>query len=344
MASARLLLTACWLALVPGAAFGDATILAQAKEAAAVAKPLQKLTGAYVTSLSYSPLFLALEKGYLRDAGIDLQLQEVRSASDTIAFLGRGDIDVAFGNIGVPLFNAIDRGVDVKVVAGMSAYPKNAATLSPAPIVVRKALADSGEVKSVQDLKGRKVAFNTRGGIIEYLVAGALAQAGLKIADIQVATIPFPDMIVALANGAVDAAVMPEPISTAARDRGVGTVLAPNPVPGALATTILFGKNLLTDAQAPAAKSLLQALRRAANELRSANDIMSDANLQIWSKYTKLPVPLIRKTAPYNFPNDLALDTASLLDQQKYLVESKQIAKPLALDRLIDSRFAIKAQ
>jgi NitT/TauT family transport system substrate-binding protein len=340
MTSFRLLLMTCWLALVPGAACFDA--LAQANEPAAGAKPLHKLVGAYVTSLSYSPLFLALEKGYLRDAGIDLQLQEVRSASDTIAFLGRGDIDVAFGNIGVPLFNAIERGVDVKVVAGMSTYPEKADTLSPAPIVVRKALADSGEVKSVKDLKGRKVAFNTRGGVIEYLVAGALKQAGLTVADIEVATIPFPDMIVALSNGAVDAAVMPEPISTAARERGVGAVLVPNPVPGALATTILIGKNLVNEAQAPAGKALLQAMRRAANELQSASAIMSEANLPIWSKYTKLPVPLIRKTAPYDFPRDLALDTGSLLDQQTYLVDTKQIAKPLPLERLIDARFVIK--
>jgi len=155
-------------------------------------------------------------------------------------------------------------------------------------------------------------------------------------------TMPFPDMIVALANGAVDAAIMPEPISTAARERGVAVVLDRNPVPGALATVLLFGKNLLTGSDTSAANALLRALRRAANELHSPESIMSPGNLQIWSKHTKMPAETIRKTMPYVFARDLALDVASLLDQQKYLSNIGRISRQFPVERLLDSRFVVR--
>src|SRR5262249_36557676 len=151
----------------------------------------------------------------------------------------------AFGNIGAPLFNAIERNIDVKVVAGMSYYPADPSALSPAPILVRKALADGGDVKSQADLKGRKVAFNARAGLIEYLMAGSIRKAGLSVSDLNVVTIAFTDMAIALSTGAVDAAIAPEPMSTAVRERNIGAVLVPNPVPGAMATAVMFGKNLL---------------------------------------------------------------------------------------------------
>jgi NitT/TauT family transport system substrate-binding protein len=226
----------------------------------------------------------------------------------------------------------------------MSYYPKDASVLSPAPIFVRKALADSGAVTTVSDLKGKKIALNARGGIVEYLFAERLKRANLTIADIGIEILSFPDMTIALSNGIIDAAILPEPITTAARERGLGVVLERNPVPGALAQALLFGKNLLADAEAPLADAVLRALRRAGNELQSPQAIMAEGNLQIYSKYTKVPPETIRKTAPYFFTRDLAVDVANLMDQQKYLVDSGRIARALPADRLVDRRLALRVQ
>ena len=150
-------------------------------------------------------------------------LDIVQSASDVVAFLGRGTLDLAFGNIGAPLFNAGERGINVKIVASMSYYPSDPRTLSPAPIMMRKAL--EGVVKSLPDLRGRKIAFNTRGGVIEYLVGGAAQREGMRVSDFDVVTMAFPNMSAALANGAIDAAVMPEPLATATRQQNIGVVI-----------------------------------------------------------------------------------------------------------------------
>lgn len=315
-------------------------VLAQATPAGK--PPARTLRSAYVPSLSFSPVFLAVEKGYFQAENVNVNLQIVQSVSDAIAFLGIGQLDLAFGNISDTLFNAISRGVDVKIVSSMSYAPRDRSVLSPTPIFARKALWDSGAVKSMTDLKGRKIALNARGGIVEYQVDQSLKRLGLSIKDVQIETLPFPDMPIALANGAVDGAIMPEPISTAARARGAGVVVDPNPAPGVLITVVLFGKNLLAESEAPVANAALRALRRAANELQTPEAILSRENLAIWSKYTKIPAETVGKGAPYVFARDLALDFTSLLDQQKFLLEGGRISGQLPVERLVDRRFVVR--
>jgi len=322
----------------PGA--GAALLLAQAGQTGK--PPLRKLRGAYVVSLSFSPLFLAVDKGYFQAENIDMEIQVVQSAADVVAFLGVGQMDIAFGNISDTFFNAINRKVDIKIVGGMSYTPKEIGILSPTPIFARKALFDSGAVKSMADFKGRKIALNARGGIVEFQVSQSLRRIGMSIKDVEIETLPFPDMPIALTKGAVDGAIMPEPIATSARERGIGVVIDPNPAPGIVVTTVMFGKNLLADAEAPLANAVLRALRRASNELQSPEAIMSRENIPIWAKYTKLPTETVAKTKPYVFARDLALDVDNLLEQQKFLAESGRISAQFPAERVIDSRFVIR--
>src|SRR5438067_1012334 len=96
------------------------------------------------------------------------------------------------------------------LLAGACQAPAPAAP----PPVVRKDLYDSGELRAPADLRGRRVAMNTRGASPEYLLTKVLDGAGLTLDDVDLVTIPFPDMPAALANGSVDAAIPAEPAAT----------------------------------------------------------------------------------------------------------------------------------
>ncbi len=302
-------------------------------------RKMEIVKGAHLKSLSFSPLYLAMEKGYLREEGIEVELQIVQSASQVVAFLGAGQLDMAFGNIGAPLFNAAGRDLKVQAVAGMSYYPADPKVRSPAPVIASKALVDSGAIKSVADLKGRKFAFNTRGGVIEYLATGALTRAGLKISDIDIVTLEFPSMATALSNGAIDAAILPEPLATSTLQRGLGAVIDPNPEPGAMATILMFGPTLLDDKRAATAAALLRALRRAAAEIATPESVMSSAHIDIWAKATELPPALIARTAPYVFHPKLAVSAQDFQRQQKLLEANALIPAGVPRDKLI-SRYA----
>lgn len=302
----------------------------------------RKLTVAYLKSLSFSPLFLAVEKHYLADEGIEVDLKIVATVSEVIAFLGLGQIDAAVGNSGVPFLNAVSRGVDVKIVGGLGGAPADVDTLSANPIIVRKALADAGTVKTGADLRGRKVAVNAVGGIVEYQTARGLKQSGLALKDIELVTLRgFPDMLAALANGAIDASILPEPLAATARAKGIGATLVPNPAPGTMITSVMLGQTLLAPGEKATVERLLKALRRAANELQSPAAIMAPEHREIWSRWVDVPPAVIAQTAPYAFARDLAVDVADFMRQQSYLVETGQITAALPADRIIDARYAI---
>jgi NitT/TauT family transport system substrate-binding protein len=301
------------------------------------------VVASYVPSLSFLPLFLAVDKGYLAAEGVDLDLQVGRTASDDVAFLGNGQLDAAFGNFGDALLNGIKRGLDIRVAASMS-YNPDSAQVSPSGLMVAKALWDSGAVKTSADLKGRRVTLNTLGGVVEYQIAKALERGGLTVQDVELVPIPFPDMPLALKNGAVDAGLMPEPWSTVAREQGAGAMLVPNPAPGLLVTVLLFGSGLLRPEREAAAQAFLRGLRRAGNELLTSEAVTSEENVATLVKYTRVQEDLVRKAAPYHFERDLAVDVASLLDQQRYLLQQGRLEydQPLPESQLVDARLVVR--
>ncbi len=303
--------------------------------------PRTTLKVAYVPVLAFAPLYRGLAKGYFTDAGIDVDLLVVQSASDAIAFLGTGQMDVAFGNVGAPFFNAVNRDINVRVVGGNAYYQRDPATLAATPLLVRRQLMDEGTVRSPADLKGRSVAINAPAGILEYSLARVLAGSQLTLEDVDVRVMAFPDMLTALTNGAIDSAILAEPFSVAARSQGIASVLVPNPAPGATITAVMYGENLLKPESEAIGKRFLDALRKAVNELQTEDAIFTAENLAIWTQYTNLPEQQIRQGAPSAYAANLAVDVASLLDQQQYLMRAGRLdaREPLPESRIVDARF-----
>ena len=70
-------------------------------------------------------------------------------------------------------------------------------------------------LKSVADLKGKKIALN-KGSNVHYLLVRALEQAGLQYSDVQVVFLPPADARAAFERGSVDAWVIWDPFLAAA--------------------------------------------------------------------------------------------------------------------------------
>lgn len=77
----------------------------------------------------------------------------------------------------------------------------------PAPQGEAILVAKDSPIKSVKDLKGKKVALN-KGSNVHYLLVKALEEAGLKYSDIQPVYLPPADARAAFSKGAVDAWVI----------------------------------------------------------------------------------------------------------------------------------------
>jgi sulfonate transport system substrate-binding protein len=82
----------------------------------------------------------------------------------------------------------------------------------------------SSSVKTVADLKGKKVAFQ-KSSIGHYLMIRALEQQGLKITDVEVVNLAPPDANVALAQSRIDGWFIWEPFVTRVVQAGTGRVI-----------------------------------------------------------------------------------------------------------------------
>src|SRR6478735_11689433 len=126
-------------------------------------------------------LFLAEKRGYFKDEGLKVELVPFDSGAKMVAPLGAGDLDASAGAASAGLYNAVNRGLKLKMVADKGT---NIAGYSYKALMVRKDLMESGAFKSLADLKGKKVAIIANGAADESVINQALKKAGLKDEDI----------------------------------------------------------------------------------------------------------------------------------------------------------------
>ena len=167
-------------------------------------------------------LWVADKKGFFREEGITVTFNTFDSAARMITLLGTAELDVGAGAHSAGLFNAVGRGIDIRIVADKS---QNVTGRGSQKLLVRKDLIDSGRYKSFADLKGMKIAGSAPGSAASTVILKFLEKGGLKADDIDNVYMAFPQMGVAMQNGAVDAALPAEPaVSSALRLGGIVAV------------------------------------------------------------------------------------------------------------------------
>ena len=148
----------------------------------------------------------ALEKR-LAAKGIDVKWTEFPGGPQLLEGLNVGSVD--FGTTGeTPPVFAQAAGADLLYVAFEPPAPTSEAILVP----------KDSPIKSVAELKGKKVVLN-KGSNVHYLLVRALEDAGLKYSDIQPVYLPPADARAAFERGSVDAWVIWDPFQAAAEQQ-----------------------------------------------------------------------------------------------------------------------------
>jgi len=161
-----------------------------------------------------APIWIGMDRGYFKAEGLDIELVSLRDLAQAMQQVATNQ--VAY-NVAVPdpvLFNAMARGVDVKILASASI---NTATDRQATFLVRQDLVDTGKYKSPADLKGWTIA--VPGLSSTFYVDLVLKKANLTLNDVKIVTLPQPDILAAFQNRSIDAAWLSEPTVTTATSR-----------------------------------------------------------------------------------------------------------------------------
>ncbi|HEY8394584.1 MAG TPA: ABC transporter substrate-binding protein [Thermaerobacter sp.] len=161
--------------------------------------------------------YIATEKGYFHDLCIKPEFVTFESSAYMLPALAADQVQVAGGVLSVGLWNAIQSGLDIRLIATKG---ENVPGRSYFNLTV--AAGKAGEIRDYTDLKGRRIAITSEASLDEQFVDLALKHAGLSKDGVEYVIIKsFGDMNAALANGAVDVAMHIEPLITQGEAQGI---------------------------------------------------------------------------------------------------------------------------
>jgi NitT/TauT family transport system substrate-binding protein len=306
-------------------------------------EPLKAKIGVLRLSSS-APVFIAQDKGYFKEAGLDIELKFFDAAQPIAVATASGDVDFGVTAFTAGLYNLAGKGA-LKVIGGMSrekaGYPLIGYFASNN--------AYAGGLKTPKDLAGKRIAVTQTGSSFHYSLGLLADKYGFKLADIKVLPMQsLSNAAAALKGETVDAALLP--VSTARKliDDGGARLLGwvGDETPWQLGAVFASPKAL---GNRPLVTKLLAALARADREyhdviLASIKDGKADINdktkplLEIIAKYTNLPVEQVVGNCAYIDP-DGKLDVRNVANQIEWLQEQGFVDKGFGVEAIIAKEF-----
>jgi NitT/TauT family transport system substrate-binding protein len=295
--------------------------------------------------ITYLAFYVAYDKGYFHDAGLDLQLSKyTTSANSQLPMLARGDLDVSVVVPGPALFNQYEQGFDAHVIASIDeAHP---GYLDGSILMVRKDMV--GKIKKPADMAGHAVDGAFAGSPIALLTLEALAAGGLTTNDVKFSTkeSATPDQLAALRNGAVDVQGTTEPTATAIQQQGYGQkwLSFHDIMPGY--QEAYFGVSSAYAKDHPdAVVRFLRAYLRGVADVGKAKGKLTPDLVATIAKWTEIPPDIIRQMGaiPYYGQNG-SVNSEELDKVQKFWVSLDLVKNPVAISKVVDNQYITAAR
>jgi NitT/TauT family transport system substrate-binding protein len=324
--------------------FLAATALAAATTRSVRAQELATVRLGVLRIGSDAPIFIAERFGYFKDEGLRIESTRFQSSETMMPLLANNQLDVGGGAPGSSLYNAVIHGADIRAVADATSDPPG---YGFAKLLVRTDLVKSGRYKSTKDLKGMHVAGAARASSSAPQWAHLLAKAGLKIDDVRREALPYPQHVVALQNGAIDAALTSEPFATQAIELGAAVKMASNDefYPNQQASCILYGGPFAKTNRAAGVKFLrafIRGVRYYTDNLNNGHIEGPNAEtvIKIMSEEIGAPESLFQKTTPNAMNPDGHVNLGSMRDDLAFYKEQGFIEGAITAEQVVDDSFA----
>jgi NitT/TauT family transport system substrate-binding protein len=296
---------------------------------------------------SSAPVFIAQDKGYFRDAGIEIELRFFDAAQPIAVATTSGDVDIGITAFTAGLFNLAGKGT-LKVIGGMSrekaGYPLIGYFAS------NQAYANG--LTAPKDLAGKRVAVTQTGSSFHYSLGLLADKYGFKLSDVKIVPLQsLSNAAAALKGETVDAALLPVTTARKVIDEGGAKLLGwvGDETPWQLGAVFASPKTLTNK---PLVTKLLAALARADREyhdvilasIKEGKADITDATkplLEIIAKYTNLPVEQVVGNCAY-IDADGKLDVKNVDNQIKWMQEQGFVDKGFDAEAII-ARDYVKA-
>jgi NitT/TauT family transport system substrate-binding protein len=289
---------------------------------------------------SSAPVFIAQDKGYFRDAGLDVELKFFDAAQPIAVATTAGDIDFGVTAFTAGLYNLAGKGV-LKVIGGMSREKAGYPLIGY--FAANKAYANG--LKSPRDLAGKRIAVTQVGSSFHYSLGLLADKYGFKLAEVKVLPLQsLSNAAAALKGETVDAALLPASTARKLMDEGGAKLLGwvGDETPWQLGAVFASPKTL---SNKPQVTKLLAALERAEREyhdviLAAVADGNAPINaqtkplLEIIAKYTNLPLEQVVGNCAY-IDSEGKLDVRNVANQIEWLQGQGFVDKGFSVDAIL---------
>ena len=141
----------------------------------------------------HAPVIVARQAGFFKDAGLDVAISAPADPNMPPKLVAAGEIDVSMTS--EPLLHLqAESGLAIRRIGTMIASPLNCLMV-----------LDKGPVKTIADLKGRKIGYSIS-GFEDALLSAMLGTAGLTLSDVELVNVNFA-LSPALLTRRVDAVI-----------------------------------------------------------------------------------------------------------------------------------------
>ena len=258
------------------------------------------------------PFFVAKERGFFREEGLDVELIVMQAIQTIQATLGNS---TQFASATGSAVSSAVRGADIKVILAVSDRPSFDLIVQP-------------NITSVQQLRGKKIGTGGVGSLAEILARRILEVNGVRPEEVAIlATGPSHVTYLSLKAKVIDAAPLQMPLTFAAQDEGFRKLVDAGDVyravQGGLATT----KTMLSE-QPELVTKVVRAMMRAIRLIKSDRKYGIEFIKGPWLDIGKEPEKIAARVYDIAAPALLENGTVSEEVQRQMIADASMRVKP----------------
>lgn len=330
-----LLMTLCLLVLAVGCGGSDAKKDAP-KEKTKVSLGMLRLT-------SSAPLFIAMDKGFFAEEGIDIDAQWFDAAHPIAVSTASSKVDVGATGITASLYNMAANGQKLGIVADKGREQKG---YSSSALLVATDEYNAG-VKTLKDIKGKRIGITQKGSTFHYMLGRMLESQGMSLNDVEIVPLnKLSAVMAALESKQIDGCILNEPNITKVQKAGYGKlVVQVGDVIPYQTSAIFYSPEFMN--KKDVAVRFMRAYNKACNYYYEAAIEKKDPKkleevVNIVAKYVKAPAEDIKAGLPY-IDKDGKLLVSDIDTQIKWYTANKMISGKLEAKDVANTSFLEEA-